>query len=172
MSSENDPLPPIAIIGMGMRLPGGVSTGEDFWNLIVNKQDARCRVPLDRYNTDGFSSAKSRKETVATEYGYFLKDVNYKTFDTSFFDVNHHEVQMMDPQQRLLLEVVWECIENAGVTNLQGSKTAVYVGSYGEDWNQLVHQDTQSCSVYRVLNTSDFIMSNAISYHFDLRGPR
>ncbi|KAK5996225.1 Highly reducing polyketide synthase gloL [Cladobotryum mycophilum] len=171
MSPKREPAEPIAIIGMGMRLPGGISTAKDFWELLINKKDARCRVPENRYNLQGFFSDKSRKETVATEYGYFLEDVNLKAYDTSFFSANQYETQMMDPQQRLLLEVVWECIENAGVTSLQGTNTGVYVGSYGEDWNNVVHQDTQTSGIYRVLNTADFILSNRISYQFDLRGP-
>lgn len=172
MHSERDPFRPIAIIGMGMRLPGNVATAEDFWDFLINKKDGRCRVPKTRYNADGFMGQNSKKETIATEYGYFLQDVNLKAFDTSFFKGNRVETPMMDPQQRLLLEVVWECMENAGQANLAGTNTGVYVGSYGEDWNQLVHQDTQGSNVYRVLNSSDFILSNRISKEFDLQGPR
>lgn len=172
MPPERDAKQPIAIIGMGMRLPGKVSTAEDFWKLLVSKENPRCRVPESRYNVDGFYGPQSHKEGVATEHGYFLEDVNFKAYDASFFGGTSSESQTADPQQRLLLQVVWECIENAGATSLRGSNTGVYVGCYGEDWNQLVHQDIQSSSVYRVLNTSDFILSNRISYQYDLRGPR
>ncbi|KAK5997537.1 Highly reducing polyketide synthase gloL [Cladobotryum mycophilum] len=170
MASPRDPVKPIAVIGMSMRLPGGVSTADDFWRLLMNKEDGRCRVPESRYNVDGFRG-DSRRENVGTEYGFFLPDANLKAFDTSFFTTTRAEALMTDPQQRILMEVVWECIESAGATNLQGTNTGVYVGNFGEDWHQLVHQDTQSSSPFRVSNTSDFIISNKISYQFDLRGP-
>src|SRR5580700_8641104 len=47
---------PIAIIGMAMRLPGGVRDTDSFWNLLTNKKDGRCRVPRNRYNIDAFYS--------------------------------------------------------------------------------------------------------------------
>lgn len=41
---------PIAIIGMGMRLPGSIRDSETFWDFLVNKKSARGRVPENRYN--------------------------------------------------------------------------------------------------------------------------
>lgn len=171
MASPRDPVKPIAIIGMGMRLPGGVSTVDDFWRLLISKQDGRCRAPESRYNVDGFRG-DSQRENVATEYGYFLAEANLKAIDTTFFSGNRAEALMADPQQRILMGVVWECIESAGAVNLHGSNTGVYIGNFGEDWHQLVHQDTQSSGPFRVSNTSDFIIANKISYQYDLRGPR
>lgn len=164
---------PVAIIGMGVRLPGGISSDGEFWKFLINKQSGRQRVPKSRYNINGFHHAKSGKENVSATHGYFLddRDVNLKAIDSSFFVLGRGEMEAMDPQQRLLLEVMWECIESAGQTNLEGSKTGVYVGSYGEDWNHLKHHDTQDTDSYRPLGTGDFALSNALSYHFDLRGP-
>lgn len=172
-ASRREPAEPIAIIGMGMRLPGGVSTGQDFWNLLMNKKEGRCPVPASRYNTKGFHSAKSRKEAVATEYGHFLDEsVNLQHMDIGFSSLKAQEMKQGDPQERLLLEVVWECIENAGQGNIRGSNTALFVGSFGEDWNELTHQDPQGSFPYRPVNAGDFSLSNSISHDFDLRGPR
>lgn len=169
-ATEMDASKPIAIVGMGMRLPGGISTADDFWELLINKKSGRCRVPETRYNVEGFRG-DSCKENVATEYGHFLQDVNLKAYDMSFFPNNPTEAAMADPQLRILLEVVWECMENAGMASLGGTKTGVYVGCFGEDWQQIVHQDTLEPSVFRV-NASEFVLSNKISHQFDLRGPR
>ncbi|KAK5991578.1 Highly reducing polyketide synthase gloL [Cladobotryum mycophilum] len=171
MTSDRNPPEPIAIIGMGLRLPGGVSTPDDFWDLLVEKRDGKCRVPKDRYNVEAFHGDKTSRQNVATEYGYFLKDVNIKTFDASFFSAKRAEVEVADPQQRLLLEVVWECMESAGQTSLRGSNTGVYVGAFGEDWHNMLHLDKQISSAYRVISAGDFVLSNRISYEFDLRGP-
>lgn len=43
---------PIAIVGMGMRLPGGVQNATSYWDLLVNGKSGQCRVPKDRYNID------------------------------------------------------------------------------------------------------------------------
>lgn len=45
---------PIAIIGIGIRAPGDGSDPEKFWNMLVEGQSARCEVPKDRYDLDGF----------------------------------------------------------------------------------------------------------------------
>ena len=171
-TTPDNPQEPIAIVGVGLRLPGGVSTTEDFWDLLINKRDAKCRVPEDRYNIEAFHSPWPHKEKVASEYGYFLKHVNIKAYDAAFFAAHTLEAEYADPQQRLLLQVVWECIENAGQTSLAGSNAGVFVGSFGEDWHNMQHRDEQVSSAVRVLSTSDYGLANRLSYELDLRGPR
>ena len=61
---------PIAVVGVGMRLPGGVNSSDSFWNFLVDKEDARCRVPKDRYYADAFYSSEPKSCTVKSEYGY------------------------------------------------------------------------------------------------------
>lgn len=56
---------PIAIIGMGLRLPGGISTSEQFWDLLINKKNGKCRVPADRYNVDAFSRSSLPSKSAA-----------------------------------------------------------------------------------------------------------
>lgn len=45
---------PIAIVGLGCRFPGGSSSGEKFWDLLVKKKSARKETPPDRFNVDSF----------------------------------------------------------------------------------------------------------------------
>ena len=59
---------PIAIIGCGMRLPGGVSTSEALWQLLNGKNEGRCEVPHDRYNIDAFYGP-GKQGHVCTKYG-------------------------------------------------------------------------------------------------------
>ncbi|KAH8678404.1 putative polyketide synthase [Xylariales sp. PMI_506] len=170
MPSKRQPVEPIAIIGMGLRLPGGVSTPDQFWDQLVNKKDGRCRVPADRYNVDAFYGNNTQRQTVASEYGYFLEDVDLKSFDTSFFASSQMaNADLIDPQQRLLLEVVWECIESAGQTKSAGSNTGVYVGNFGEDWHNILHADKGISNSYRVIAGGDYALSNLLSFYFDLR---
>ena len=98
--------PPIAIVGMGMRLPGRVNSESAFGDLLVKKKDGRCLVPEDRYNIEAFHSPSGKPGTVTTQHGYFLEDADLQHLDASFFSMNKIEVEKVDPQQRMLLEVV------------------------------------------------------------------
>lgn len=164
--------PPIAIIGMGMRLPGRVNGETDFWDLLVNKKNGRCVVPADRYNIDAFYSPAGGHGTVKTKHGYFLEHVDLQHLDASFFSMNTSEVAKLDPQQRLLLEVIWECMENGGQVGWRGKNIGCYVGVFGEDWLDMTAKDIQDLGMYRVTGNGDFAISNRMSYEYDLKGPR
>ncbi|KAI9658048.1 MAG: Type I Iterative PKS [Bathelium mastoideum] len=163
--------PPIAIVGMGMRLPGGVRSAESFWNLLINREDGRGIVPGDRFNVEGFRSSSGRHGTIKSPYGYFIQEANLQHFDASFFSMNKTEVERLDPQQRMLLEVVWECMENGGQVGWRGKDIGCYVGVFGEDWLDLSSKDTQNLGMYRITGSGDFALANRVSYEYDLGGP-
>ncbi|KAK6196627.1 hypothetical protein LQW54_011367 [Pestalotiopsis sp. IQ-011] len=163
---------PIAICGIGLRLPGGLAAPEQLWEFLIDKGNARCRVPESRYNVSAYYSASGKAGTVATEYGYFLHEsVDLGALDTSFFTMARSEVEQADPQQRLMLEVARECFEDAGITGWRGRKIGCYVGNFGEDWSDMVGKETQPRGQYRIQGIGDYIVSNRISYEMDLQGP-
>lgn len=164
--------PPIAIVGMGMRLPGGINGESAFWDLLVNKKNGRCVVPEDRYNIEAFYSPSGESGTVKSRYGYFLDHVDLQHLDASFFSMNKTEVEKLDPQQRLLLEVIWECMENGGQVGWRGKDIGCYVGVFGEDWLDMSAKDTQHLGMYRITGSGEFAISNRVSYEYDLGGPR
>lgn len=161
---------PLAIVGMAMRLPGGVNNAESFWDFLNSKEDGLCKVPECRYNVEAFCDP-NKLGSVRTKYGYFLQD-DPASFDNSFFSISGYEASKLDPQQRLLLEVIWECMENGGQVGWQGKRIGCYVGVFGEDWLDISSKDTQAINRYHVLSTGDFALSNRMSYEFDLHGPR
>ena len=162
---------PLAIIGMAMRLPGGVHNAESFWDLLINKRNGRCLVPADRYSIDAWYGP-GKPGHVGSRYGYFLEDLNLANMDINFWSMSKHEIESMDPQQRILLEVVYECLENAGATNWRSRNIGCFVGSFGEDWLDMDLQDAENAHMYRHTGYSDYISANRVSYEFDLRGPR
>ena len=96
---------PIAIIGIGCRLPGA-SGPEEFWRLLRDGVDAVGPVPDSRWDQD-----TSRMFGIPHRGG-FLKDID--KFDADFFGISPREAIFIDPQHRLLLEMAWEAIEDAG----------------------------------------------------------
>ncbi|KAE8141770.1 polyketide synthase [Aspergillus pseudotamarii] len=161
---------PIAIVGMSMRLPGGIKTSEQFWDMLIQKKDGHGQVPPSRYDVDKYYSATPKKGTVYTRTGYFLED-DLAAFDAAFFSLTKSEVAQMDPQQRMLCEVVWECFENAGQKGWRSQNIGCYVGVFGEDWLEISRKDTQDVGSYHVIGTGDYAISNRISYEYDLKGP-
>lgn len=165
-------LEPIAICGLGLRLPGGIRNGDDFWDLLINGRDARGETPSTRFATEGFAAAStSGNGTVPTRYGYYLED-DLARLDTSFFSMSKTELEWCDPQQRLLLEVVRECLDDAGEVNYRGQAVGCYVGTFGQDWYEMTMRDFQSIGGYTMMGCADLVLANRVAYEFDLRGPR
>jgi phthiocerol/phenolphthiocerol synthesis type-I polyketide synthase C len=79
----------------------------------------------------------------------------------------------MDPQQRLLLELTWEALEDAGIkpSQIARSETGVYVGAGSLDYGNLRIGDIAAGDAYFATGNTLSIISNRISYIFDLRGP-
>jgi acyl transferase domain-containing protein len=128
---------PIAIVGMALRLPGGIKSSSDLWDMLINKRDGRSTIPNTRYNVEAFhNSSPNKPGSVSMQHGYFLQD-DLEYLDAAFFSMNKAEVAKLDPQQRLLLEVVWECMESGGQRNWRGKDIGCYVGVFGEDWLDL-----------------------------------
>ena len=162
---------PIAIIGTGCRFPGAKDT-ESFWRLLRQGRDAIAEVPPDRWDIDTFYNPEPAKPgKINSRWGGFLERVDY--FDPKFFGISPREAEYIDPQQRLILEVSWEALENAGIVlqKLSGSRTGVFVGISGSDYDRLGCRDFDRLCAYSGTGSSPGIAANRISYFLNLRGP-
>jgi hypothetical protein len=164
-SAEQRYQSPIAVCGLALRLPGGIRDGDAFWDALMNGKDMRSTIPSTRYNPSGFMSGSS------PPYGYFL-DEDLAAIDTSFFNLRKSELESADPQQRQLLEVTRECLENAGETNYRGKAIGCYVGTFGEDWQQMMTKDEEHTEANAGGCMPDLMLANRISYEYDFQGPR
>ena len=107
---------PIAIIGMACRLPGNSNSPHALWTLLERGDCAIGRVPESRFNIKGHFDGSRKPNTLRSPGAMFLEDIDLAKFDANFFSIARQEAIAMDPQQRQLLEVVYECLENAGIT--------------------------------------------------------
>ncbi|KAK3311877.1 polyketide synthase [Apodospora peruviana] len=155
---------------MGMRLPGGIRNGHDFWDLLVNGRDARGEIPASRFNIEGFDDSLAGQGAIRTRHGYFL-DEDLSCLDTSFFSMSRSELERCDPQQRQLLEVVRECLDDAGEINYRGQPVGCFIGTFGQDWHEMSVKESQHTGSYTVTGYGDLILANRVSYEYDLRGP-
>ncbi|WP_460700705.1 SDR family NAD(P)-dependent oxidoreductase, partial [Nocardia thraciensis] len=149
---------PIAIVGVGCRYPGGVTSRAGLWNLVAEGRDAVHEFPDDRgwdpeiFDPDADGSGKSY-----TRWGGFLYDAG--DFDAEFFGISPREALETDPQQRILLEVAWEALEDAGIdpVTLRGSDTGVFAGVMYHD--------------YGTPTSAGSLVSGRVSYALGLEGP-
>ena len=117
---------PIAIVGIGGRMPQSNSM-EQFWEHLLAGKELITEVPKDRWDwRKHYGDPNGAGNKTWVKWGGFLTDVD--KFDSLFFGISPREAQLMDPRQRLLLETVWSTLENAGYSprEFAGSNTVYW----------------------------------------------
>jgi acyl transferase domain-containing protein len=164
---------PIAIVASGCRLPGGVSSAEELWQLVTEGRDGISGFPTDRgWNLDElFDPDPQRPGTSYVREGGFLHEA--AAFDAGFFGISPREALAMDPQQRLMLEVSWEAIEQAGIdpTSLRGRSVGVFSGVMYHDYATALREIPEGLEGLLATGNSGSVVSGRVSYTLGLEGP-
>ncbi|MQY23989.1 type I polyketide synthase [Nocardia macrotermitis] len=151
---ESAAVPPVAIIGIGARVPGAHGVDE-FWRLLREGRDGTGAPPRDR---------------AGARHGGYLDGLD--AFDNDWFAISEREAAVLDPQQRLALEVAVEALDDAGVGyRVRGSHTAVLFGACGYDHGSVVLGSGGRDAPYAVTGSALSIIANRLSYALDLHGP-
>ena len=175
MLTEHGSREPLAIVGIGCRLPGGADSAEGLWNLLCSETDATCVVPETRWNAARYHDPNpSKVGKIVTRRGGFLSEIDQ--FDPQFFGMSPREAHSLDPQQRLLLHATWEALEDAGIPadGLAGTDVGVFIGGFTLDYQLLQNQGRTSRYRFKSHSATGMMMTmlaNRISHAFDFRGP-
>lgn len=161
----------IAIIGRACRLPGA-NSAEQLWDLLAAGRCAVSRIPSDRWSLERLGHPRPKERGRSYSWAAGVLDDAWG-FDPTVFGISPREAEQMDPQQRLLLELTFEALEEAGIrpSEFAGAETGVFIGGSSLDYGNLRLHDPAAADAYFATGNTLAILSNRISYVFDLHGP-
>ncbi|CAN5134442.1 hypothetical protein BH11PSE11_BH11PSE11_04980 [soil metagenome] len=165
---------PIAVIGIGCRMPGGVNSADSFWAMLEAGVDAVIDVPPERWDADQwYDPDPDAPGKMNTRRGGFLHDID--KFDAEFFGISPREAISMDPQQRLVLEVAWRALEHANVApqSLAGSSSGVFLGICTSDYARMGDGSGSmgALDTYSGTGGANGVAAGRLSYTLGLQGP-
>ncbi|WP_409473584.1 SDR family NAD(P)-dependent oxidoreductase [Streptomyces sp. HC307] len=153
---------PVAIIGAGLRLPGGIDTLDDYWTALAEGRDLVRPMPEHRKGpfADAWRGLPQR--------GGFLDEV--LDFDAGFFGISPREARHLDPQHRLLLEVAWEALEHAAVPagTLAEARAGLYLGVMWQDYREWCEGEPDA---YWATGNGHNFAAGRVAYALGLTGP-
>lgn len=167
---------PIAVVGMGCRLPGGVNNPNEFWDLLRDGRSGIVRVPAERWDADAlYTEDHTVPGTICNREGGFLTSWQPDEFDAEYFSITPREAAAMDPQQRLFLEVALEALENAGIAphTIRGTQTSVFVGVTAYDYMLTMSGSVrpEDLDAYVLTGNAANFAAGRMAYLLGARGP-
>ncbi len=163
---------PIAILGTALRLPGGVSTPERFWEALEKGEELIGTVPPERWNASSFLGADPDEAgTTYDIHGGFISEVD--AFDADLFGMHPREASKADPQQRLLLELTWEALERSSINpqSMAGTQTGIWIGISNNDWARMLVEDPRKIDGYTGVGGAGGVAAGRIAHFLGTHGP-
>ncbi|MEX1362004.1 MAG: amino acid adenylation domain-containing protein [Nannocystaceae bacterium] len=165
---------PIAIVGVGLRLPTGIADPATLRERLQAGFDVITDIPVERWDlAELFDADPDAPGKMYTRHGGFLDEIDQ--FDAQFFGISPKEAAAMDPQQRVFLEVTHEALERAGldVRSLQHSDTAVFAGATTWDYGarQAFGRPLADLDPYVMSGNIAAFLSGRVAYTYGLQGP-
>ncbi|KAM9978803.1 hypothetical protein ACTFIY_012546 [Dictyostelium cf. discoideum] len=155
----------VAIVGLGLRLPGNSGSPLEFWKNLLDGFDGI--VDSNERWSDTFHSMGEISNKNA---GLIDLEENWHSFEPLFFGINPTDAKQIDPQIKLMLKLTWEAFEDASIDplKLRGTNTSVFVGASNTDYSFINFEQNEA--PINIFNGTLSAFANRISYCFDLRG--
>ena len=165
-SSENSH---IAITGIALRLPGNIMTLPQLWNALESGKDIISdfseRRAEDILNCVSVEN-EQKLSKAETFQGAFFERID--EFDNKFFKIPPGEAKFMSPEQRMFLQVATEALaESKHLSEVNGLKIGVFVGSSEIWYSQLEHPDEATC----ISGLLPGMIATRVAYQWNLKGP-
>ena len=163
----NDSVDDIAITGVGLRLPGGISSLAELWEAL-DKGEYLFQELSDLRKTDVLNCLPTKKfQNINGCRGAFLERIDQ--FDHHFFNIAPGEAKCMLPEQRIFLEVATEALaEGRNIDKVKGSKIGVFVGAPDQTGYAELNHPKQPVSVAGLMPG---MIATRVAYQWDLKGP-
>lgn len=161
----------VAIVGYAGRLPGA-RNADAFWSLLRDNRCSIGSITAERFPTEAFYHPSPDQPGKSYTFAAGLID-DVWGFDAGAFGMSPREAEQVDPQQRQLLEVTHDALAHAGIrpSSLSGTHTGVYVGASSVDYGARFFADPSAADVHMMTGNTLSIISNRLSYNFNLLGP-
>jgi acyl transferase domain-containing protein len=165
---------PLAVVGTALRLPGGLTTPEEYWDFLLSDADALSGIPADRPGLHTVHDPRpDRPGSSYVDRAGFLGDI--AGFDPAFFGISQREAEALDPQQRLLLETSWEAMERAGIAVRRQDRlqAGVFVGIMTSEYAERFggKADKSGIDPYYGTGGGHSMAAGRVSYVMGLSGP-
>ena len=161
----------LAIVGVGLRFPGGATDLESFWQVLSTGVDTLRPIPPERFDpTRYYDPDPEHRGTSYVKEASLLNDV--AGFDAAFFGISPREAAQMDPQHRLLLEVTWSALEDAGIVpkSLAELMTGLFIG-IGANEYQIRGLRLEDADAYTATGGGASFSAGRLAYHLGVHGP-
>ncbi|WP_063726083.1 beta-ketoacyl synthase N-terminal-like domain-containing protein [Streptomyces monomycini] len=170
---------PVAVVGMGLRLPSGRADGDldspaAYWDFLKSEGTALSGLPEERPGLRAvYDPTPGRPGRSYVARAGFLSDI--AGFDAEFFGISTREARLLDPQQRLLLETSWEALERAGIAVRRSDRlnVGVYLGMMASEYTERMEDraDTTRIDPYYTTGGGLCFGAGRIAFVMGFSGP-
>ena len=123
----NEKRTPIAVVGMACLFPGAQDLIK-FWQNIVNKVDATCEVPGDRWivEPDSMYHSDPWPDKTFSKRACLINDFE---FDPEGIDIDENLLKALDPLYHLVLHTGREALSSCSTTSLNKEKIGTVIAA-------------------------------------------
>ncbi|WP_405059335.1 polyketide synthase dehydratase domain-containing protein [Kribbella sp. NBC_01505] len=151
---------PVAIVGMGVLLPGAANVGQ-YWQNIITGTDAITDIPVTRWEQGFHGSTGTAPDQTYGRRGGFVPDT--VDFDPLGFGIPPADVDGMEPDQLAALATAVAAIEDAGGFDRLGdrAKVGVILGRGGYLSPGLLRFDQRVRTIRQITRTVQELVPSA-----------